>query len=360
MGGAGDARAHAAALVGLPAMTPLRLARLLHDTSPVEAWEAIRSGTHRSDPRHRFLRSARNTDPEQVGEAYARAGVSILLPGTDGYPAVLACDPGAPAVLFALGRPGVVDHRPRVAIVGTRSPTPYGLQVASEMSAELAGRGVVVVSGLAAGIDGAAHAGVVRVKEPSAAPPVAVAGTGLDVPHPSRNADLWAEVVSRGVVFSEVALGTPPLPSSLLTRSRLIAALSDVVVVVECHAGGESHYTVEAAARRSIQVCAVPGSVRSRASDGTNGLLVDGCVPVRDATDILVALELARAGAQRSGRITRGGRIDGRDPSAAEQGDGQDERDSSDARRPCGDRGDRDDGDDPRVFHAAAGRWSEG
>jgi DNA processing protein len=294
-----EAKVHAAALVGLRGMTPVQLAKLLDGLPPLEAWEAVRSGTHPADPRHKFLRPARDTDVAEVGHAYFRAGVSIHLPGTDGYPTPLVGDPGTPAVLFALGDPTAVEGRPRVAIVGTRSPTPYGLQVASEMAAALAGRGVVVVSGLAIGIDGAAHAGVIRGTDASAAPPVAVAGTGLDVPYPAQNGGLWTEVASRGVVFSESALGTPPLPRVFPARNRVIAALSDVVVVVECHGKGGSLYTAEAAARRSIQVCAVPGSVRSRASDGTNGLLVDGCTPVRDATDVLVALGLACAGTGR-------------------------------------------------------------
>jgi predicted Rossmann fold nucleotide-binding protein DprA/Smf involved in DNA uptake len=103
-------------------------------------------------------------------------------------------------------------------------------------------------------------------------------------------------VVATGVVFSESSLGTVARPGVFPARNRIIAALSDVVVVVESHRRGGSLYTAEAAARRSIPVCAVPGSVRSPASTGTNGLLVDGCVPVRDATDVLVAISLARAG----------------------------------------------------------------
>jgi DNA processing protein len=228
--------------------------------------------------------------------------VRILLPGGDGYPSDLVGDPGAPAVLFALGDPAVVEGVPRVAVVGTRSATPYGRQVASELAADLAAAGVVVVSGLARGIDGAAHAGVVRGGSTASAPPVAVVGTGLDVVYPASNRALWESVAATGAVLSESALGTAPHPRVFPARNRIIAALSDVVVVVECHRSGGSLYTVESAARRSVPVCAVPGSVRSRASDGTNALLVDGCAPVRDASDVLVAVSLARTGADdRSG-----------------------------------------------------------
>lgn len=286
--------AAAAALSGLPAMTPVRLAALLDGRTPGEAWDAVGTGSHPQDPRHRFIRAARATDLEEVGERYAQAGVRILRPDRPGYPLALAGDPGAPAVLFALGDPSVVEGRPRVAIVGTRSPTPYGLQVASDIAADLADAGVVVVSGLAVGIDGAAHAGVVRSAGATTAPPAAVVGTGLDAPYPPQNTRLWAEVSSNGVVFSEAAMGTPPHSRVFRARNRIIAALSDVVVVVESHYRGRSTDIVEAAARRSIPVCAVPGSVRSRPSDGTNQLLVDGCTPVRDATDVLVAVYLAR------------------------------------------------------------------
>jgi DNA processing protein len=179
--------------------------------------------------------------------------------------------------------------------VGTRSATPYGAKVASELGKQLAGAGVVVVSGLARGIDAAAHSGALAAG-PTAAPPVAVVGTGLDVPYPRENRVLWERVASTGAVLSEAALGTEPRPRVFPARNRIIAALSDVVVVVESHRNGGSLYTAEAAARRSIPVCAVPGSVHSRASDGTNELLVDGCTPVRDVDDVLAAVSLARQG----------------------------------------------------------------
>jgi DNA processing protein len=108
---------------------------------------------------------------------------------------------------------------------------------------------------------------------------------------------LWERVAAVGAVFSEAALGTPPHPRVFPARNRIIAGLSDVVVVVECHGRGGSLHTVEAAARRSIPVGAVPGAVHSPASRGTNGLLVDGCTPIRDVDDVLTALALARGGA---------------------------------------------------------------
>lgn len=289
-----DSEVHAAALAGLPGMTPVRLAKLLDGFRPVLAWKAVRAGIHPADPKLRFAASSRATDLDEVADRYRQEGVKVLLPDMVEYPSMLVGDPGAPAVLFSLGDPTVLEARPRVAIVGTRSATPYGRQVAAELGRDLTSAGVVVVSGLAAGIDGAAHSGALTVEGEAAAPPVAVVGTGLDVVYPPSNQGLWERVAVEGAMFSESALGTKPHPGVFPARNRVIAALSDVVVVVESHHKGGALYTVEAAARRSIPVCAVPGSVRSRASDGTNGLLVDGCTPVRDADDVLVTLSLAR------------------------------------------------------------------
>jgi DNA processing protein len=263
------------------------------------------------------MASSCRTDIAEVGRRYVSSGVQVLLPHRPGYPSMLADDPGAPAVLFALGDPGVLESRSRVAIVGTRSATHYGRQVASELAQELSNSGVVVVSGLALGIDGAAHAGALRGGTGDAAPPVAVVGTGLDVVYPNSNKALWELVASRGCVFSESPLGTRPHPGVFPARNRIIAAMSNVVVVVESHYGGGSLYTAEAAARRSIPVCAVPGSVRSRASDGTNALLVDGCIPVRDATDVLVAISLAGTGQPRQPLVTSRSAHSGSDDAAS-------------------------------------------
>lgn len=290
-----DELAWAAALLDLPGMTPVRLTRLLDGLGPRLAWQAVRAGVHPGDPERRFRSAARGTDPRAGLARYRAAGISVLVPDGAGYPPALVGDPGAPAVLTAVGDPTVVEGRPAVAVVGTRSATPYGISVAADLGRGLAAAGVVVVSGLAIGIDAAAHVGALDAGA-GAAPPVAVVGTGLDVVYPKSNRALWEQVARRGAVLSEAALGTPARPRVFPARNRIIAALADVVVVVECHGRGGSFHTVEAAARRGVPVGAVPGSVRSPASRGTNGLLVDGCAPVRDVEDVLTALSLARGG----------------------------------------------------------------
>ncbi len=290
-----DDVACAAALVGLPGMTPVRLARLLHGRRPAAAWAALLSGADptASDPRWTVMAAA--TDPVEAAARYRTAGVEVIVECDDRYPDRLRGDPGAPAVLLCRGDIAVAGVGPSVAVVGTRSATPYGEQVAAELGRDLAAAGVSVVSGLALGIDAAAHAGALAAG-PGASPPVGVAATGLDVPYPRANARLWDGVARAGAVLSEAPLGSPPRRGAFPARNRIIAALSDVVVVVECHLGGGALHTAEAAARRGIPVVAVPGSVRSPASRGTNGLLVDGCAPVRDVHDVLVAVSLARAG----------------------------------------------------------------
>ncbi|MGH3578950.1 MAG: DNA-processing protein DprA, partial [Mycobacterium sp.] len=223
------------------------------------------------------------------------AGVQIHLRGDPAYPAILSHDQQAPPVLFSRGRLEVLDH-PRVAIVGTRSATHYGKEVATELGSGLAQAGVVVVSGLALGIDGAAHEGALAALEEGGCPPAGVAGSGLDVVYPSGNRRLWRGVGRSGALLSEWPLGTRPDAWRFPARNRIIAALSQVVVVVESHRAGGALHTVEAAIERGIPVMAVPGSVRSPASEGTNALLSEGAAPVRDLDDVLTALDIATIG----------------------------------------------------------------
>lgn len=289
-----------AALAGLPAMGPARLTAILRRWPPAEAWDVVLTGRAHHDPvvavtvripelcASRWRTAAERTDVAALWEAHCAAGVTVQVPGDPGFPAVLAGDPEPPAVLFSRGDPDSLG-RPRVAIVGTRRCTWAGRAIAAELGAGLAAAGVCVVSGLALGIDGAAHRGALAA---AAAPPVAVVGTGLDVVYPRRNADLWEAVATAGAVLSEYPLGTRPERWRFPARNRLVAGLADVVVVVESHAQGGSLHTVTAALERGVDVMAVPGPVRGPASAGTNALLVAGAAPVRDAEDVLIALGL--------------------------------------------------------------------
>jgi DNA processing protein len=237
--------------------------------------------------------AAPETRVAQVWELHSRLGIAVLLSDHPNYPSRLSGDPERPAVLFCLGDPALLRSAPTVALVGTRAPTRYGLGVAAQLGTELSAAGVSVVSGLALGIDGAAHEGACACTD--GAPPIAVVAGGLDDPYPHSHVRLWQRVAARGAVVSESPAGVRTEKWRFPVRNRLLAELSDVVVVIESRHGGGSRHTVDAAMIRSKPVGAVPGSIRSATSEGTNALLADGCFPVCSAADVLIALSLAVA-----------------------------------------------------------------
>lgn len=220
-----------------------------------------------------------------------RDGIGIWFAGSEGYPPALVDDPDPPPILFWQGDPEALVP-PGVAIVGTRRCTAYGTDVARELGRDLSLAGIAVVSGLALGIDGAAHEGALAGHRDGGAAPVAVVGSGLDVVYPPRHRALWRRVAEAGLLMSESPPGALPEGWRFPRRNRILAGLSHVVVVVESHAGGGSLSTVRAAVERGVQVMAVPGSIRSPSSTGTNRLLADGVAPVADVDDIVVALSL--------------------------------------------------------------------
>ena len=293
-----------AALAGFDLMTVQRLRVLLSHHEPVEA-HAVAVGRAVPHPsvarlltptiRAAWRASAHRRDPGEWAARCRGHAIRVISMRDESYPAVLVHDPEPPAVLFVRGDLSVLDRR-RVGVVGTRNATWSGRDTAFELGRDLAAAGVVVVSGLAKGVDGAAHAGVLRA---DGAPPAAVVGNGPDEPYPRVHARLWDEVCKRGVLLSEWPPGTVPEPFRFPLRNRILAALSEVLVVVESRERGGSLITAQAAVERSIDVMAVPGSVRNRAAAGTNQLLRDGAAPVTSVDDVLVALGLdtRRAGA---------------------------------------------------------------
>jgi DNA processing protein len=295
-------------------MGPARLLTLLRAWEPEEAWARVLSRrvmtdadvaeACRPDPAGvaaLWWKAASSSDPEALGAAHRAAGVAIDVIGLPGYPAALAEDHQPPAVLFTRGSLAILDA-PRVAIVGTRRCTRYGHDVAHRLGRELAAAGVVVVSGLAKGIDGAAHEGALSS---GGAPPFGVVGSGHDVVYPAVHRSLWRRVAEAGALVSEAPLGSRPEPWRFPARNRIIAALAQAVVVVESHAGGGSMHTVEAANDRARAILAVPGPVVSPASVGTNRLIREGCAPALDADDVLVALGLDAPVPQRATAVAR-------------------------------------------------------
>lgn len=269
------------ALAALPNLTPSRFWALVSLGRPAKVWRTVRADRvprHRGgpDPAGGWPGWSRQIDPHVELERHRDAGVDVLVYGQSDYPSVLLDDPDPPVVVFKQG-PMDLGDRVRVAVVGTRRCTRYGREVAQELGASLASRGVVVVSGLAHGIDAAAHAGA------SASAPgheLAIVAGGVDVVYPRGNAQLWHTVAATGAVVSEWPLAARPHRWRFPARNRLVAALSAAVVVVESGEKGGSMYTVDEALRRDRPVFAVPGSIRSPASAGTNRLIGDGALPL--------------------------------------------------------------------------------
>lgn len=292
------AEAYAAALAALPRMTPSRLRALLRWYSPPRAF-AVAVGAERpdgpvldllaTDDLGRTWRdAAARRPPAAVWDDCRRAGIGVVVLGSPGYPAALASDLDPPAVLFHQGDLGVLDAR-RAGVIGTRRCTAAGRLTAERLGEGLASAGVAVVSGLARGIDGAAHRGALRVGH---ATPVGVVASGLDVVYPREHEPLWRAVAERGVLLSEAPPGTPPEAHRFPLRNRILAACSEVLVVVESKAVGGSLITVREALRRDLTILAVPGATGARVAEGTNRLLQDGAGVLLDVDDVLVALGL--------------------------------------------------------------------
>lgn len=217
-------------------------------------------------------------------------GIAITAPGRAGYPEPLAALPAPPPILYLRGRWTPEDAR-SVAIVGTREPTDYGRRAAYALARDFSAAGYAVVSGLAAGIDGAAHAGAIE----GGGRTIAVIGCGLDIPYPLENlsvrARMEADEGARGLVVSEFPPGVEPRAGHFPRRNRIISALARAVVVVE--AGGKSGALLTAANAREQgrPLFAVPGPIFSAMSAGTTTLLRRGALPVASIDDVIRVLE---------------------------------------------------------------------
>ena len=319
--------AYLGALATLDGMGSASLRTLLALGSPSEVWERICRGAVDArlrnalapvarDASGSWAAQARSVDPVALWTRWRSRGIGVVSIGSPSYPACLLDDLDPPVLLFHRGDLDALAH-PRVAVIGTRRATGYGRRVAHELGLDLASAGVCVVSGLALGIDAAAHNGAVAASDralgstaethvdpsvsgPTQAGPVAVVGGGVDAPGPSTNAALARRVVDVGAVLSEAPPGTRPAPWRFPVRNRILAALAPVVVVVESAERGGSMLTVEQAQLRDRTVLAVPGPVDSPASAGTNALISEGALVCRGADDVVSALGLSLEGVANS------------------------------------------------------------
>jgi DNA processing protein len=244
----------------------------------------------------RALALALSRDPTEAAGLAARArkdaqraqaettqrGFDLVTVRDDDYPEALGHLPDPPIVIWTHGLRSVLS-RPAVAIVGSRQATPAGLEVARRLGQGLAAAGVVVVSGLARGIDAAAHRGALQ----GGGPTMAVLGSGLDRVYPPEHRGLAAEVRVSGCLISELPPGTPPLPRHFPLRNRIISGLSRAVVVVEASDKSGSLITARMALEQGRDVLAVPGNVVSGCHRGCHALIKDGARLVENVEDIL-------------------------------------------------------------------------
>ena len=218
----------------------------------------------------------------------AEPGHRLLAWDDADYPRALLDLVDAPPALYALGRVELLNL-PSLAIVGSRHGTPQGVEDAQAFARTLADAGFTIVSGLAQGIDAAAHRGAIDTP----ASTIAVTGTGPDRVYPAANRDLAHAIAARGALVTEFAPGTPPLKANFPRRNRLIAGLARGVLVVEAAPGSGSLITARLAVEQGKDVFAIPGSIHSPLSKGPHALIRDGAKLVEAAQDVLAELGLS-------------------------------------------------------------------
>lgn len=278
-----------------PGVGPVAISRLLaHFPSPASIFSAAPEAllAHVSPAQARALCAPPPADLparlDAVLQWLDRPGNRVLTRGAPDYPPLLLEIPDPPTLLYAVGRIELLA-RPAAAIVGSRNASRQGVANASAFGRALSDAGLVVVSGLALGIDAAAHEGALG----GAASTVAVTGTGADRIYPRANENLARRIAREGCLLSEYPLGTPPAAANFPKRNRLISGLSCAVLVVEAAAGSGSLITARVASEQGRDVFAIPGSIHAPLSKGCHQLIKGGAKLVECAADLLEELKLA-------------------------------------------------------------------
>lgn len=281
------------ALNRLPVLGARRITALLaHYGSAEQVWQA--SGEDyaqilslKKEVGAQLAKDKQTLDPEAEWLKLERFKIKTLSIEAEDFPWLLKQIPSPPPILYYLGSLEVLAG-PAVAIVGSRRSTFYGQEVAGKLAGELAAMGIAVVSGMALGVDTAAHRGALENGGKTAA----VLGCGLDLCYPPQNGKLMEEIASKGVVFSEFPLGTQPLAANFPQRNRIISGLTLGTVVVEATAKSGSLLTANYALEQNREVFAVPGNIGSPYSRGCHRLIKEGARLVESAADIVAELNL--------------------------------------------------------------------
>jgi DNA processing protein len=253
---------------------------------------ASETGTHLLQPpsNSRWRTYARTFDAAGYERRLADRGFRFLPRTAAAFPPLLGAVHDPPAGLFLRGEaPPELLARPAVAVVGARACSGYGASIARMLGRELAAAGLVVVSGLARGVDAEAHRGALEADGTT----VAVLGCGIDRDYPAAHADLAQRVAATGLVVSEYAPGVEPAPWRFPARNRIIAGLCSATAVVEARERSGALITADLALEEGREVLAVPGEITSSLSAGTNALLKLGASPLTGAGDVLACFGLA-------------------------------------------------------------------
>ncbi len=295
--------AHWVAFTRVPGIGPARFQKLLDFFGDaVTAWRAGQDDllTAGLDARTaESLLAQRKARPDALRELdlLARHGVTPLPLPDPAYPALLREIYLPPSLLYVRGTLTPADEW-AIAIVGTRKATAYGLQATNKLAGDLAHQKITIISGLARGIDTAAHQAALTANGRT----IAVMGCGLDIVYPPENAKLAARITEQGALVSDFPLGTRPEATNFPARNRLISGLARGVLVIEAPAQSGALITTRFALEQNRDVFALPGSIFSRTSDGTNKLIQDGAKLVMSAEDMLQELQMQQAPQQQAMR----------------------------------------------------------
>ena len=278
------------ALSALQIAADPRIAAVVAEHGPVDVWGTLRAQGEST----RLGRRAAGIDVEELEAATRRSGARFLMPGDELWPTCLndlvACEVGdqggLPMGLWVSGRLELLAADRVVGIVGARAASGYGLHTAQELAADLSLEGWLVLSGLAFGIDAAAHRGALGVGRPT----MAVMATGIDLTYPATHHSLRQSIQETGVVITELAPGCRPIRASFLGRNRLIAALSRGTVIVEAGARSGARNTASWAAELGRVVMAVPGPVTSSLSETPHHLIREGIATLVESAEQITTL----------------------------------------------------------------------
>ncbi len=276
----------------VPEIGPKRLAHLLNWFGNLPAaWTASEAQLKQCgldpQPTANLVATRTQIDLEAELTKVERTGAWLVTLADHRYPSLLSQLPDAPTVLYVRGTLTPEDNR-ALSIVGTRKATTYGRDVAYDLAKQLAHNGVTVVSGLAHGIDTAAHRGAIDGDGRT----IAVLGCGIDRIYPADNRELAHEISRQGAIISEFPLGTPPEGRNFPRRNRVISGTALGVLVVEADLGSGALITAEMALDQGREVFAIPGNIYNHTSRGTNRLIQDGAKLVMSVSDILDELDI--------------------------------------------------------------------